>query len=490
MITDPSPPPPPWRERLERRRHGLSWTAVTVGGLGAAVALWPLATTVWGLLGLTTSQTWRVTAAGVCALVLAAGLVGVNWKRTAPVRLFWLILAAWSLAAGAVAAMTALAWLVLDTPQWTPPGDLTPRNLDAIATRAFAIVAGLGGVALLVIAYRRQRTTEADAQRAERAAEREVSKLFTDTFDSASDKLGSEHAAVRLAGVHALARLADEAPEEREDLVQMVIDVLCAYLRMPYTATPAPLPKNASKTRREEHRQRELEFVSLREVRHTIIRIIGNHLRENTRWRGKNYDLTGVVFDGGDLRGAHFTGGEVSFHEAEFNGEIVAFHGARFTGGEVDFSRAKFTSGQLNLSRASFTGGEVSFQGARFTGGEADFHDATFTGGKVDFLLTKFTNGVVDFSGAKFTEGTVDFRVVEFAGGEADFEAAEFAGGVVDFSGAKFTEGTVDFRNASGSCPIHLIRAAKSGNPGVVLLPEQWQQNPIEGGEETGGESV
>ncbi|WP_239647925.1 pentapeptide repeat-containing protein [Nocardiopsis ganjiahuensis] len=40
---------------------------------------------------------------------------------------------------------------------------------------------------------------------------------------------------------------------------------------------------------------------------HTIIRIIGNHLRGDTRWRGK--DFTGAVFDGGNLSRAHFTGG-------------------------------------------------------------------------------------------------------------------------------------------------------------------------------------
>ncbi|WP_017574356.1 hypothetical protein [Nocardiopsis kunsanensis] len=139
----------------------------------------------------------------------------------------------------------------------------------------------------------------------------------------------------------------------------MVIDVLCAYLRMPYTPRPdapseqpgQPVPPSASPTTvidlswlrstepddvqrekqqaaREEHRRRVLEFASFREVRHTIIRIIGNHLRENTRWRGKDYDFTGAVFDGGHLVGAHFTGGR------------VPFNGAVFSGGTVDLSAA------------------------------------------------------------------------------------------------------------------------------------------------------
>ncbi|GAA3754656.1 hypothetical protein [Salinactinospora qingdaonensis] len=40
--------------------------------------------------------------------------------------------------------MVVVAWLVLGTPERTPPEELTPKGLDAIATRAFAIVAGLG----------------------------------------------------------------------------------------------------------------------------------------------------------------------------------------------------------------------------------------------------------------------------------------------------------------------------------------------------------
>jgi hypothetical protein len=454
MTTDPSPPRPPWRERLkerltrlrerlERRRHGLSWTAVTVGGLGAAVALWPLATTVWDLLGLTTAQTWRAAAAGVCALLLTAGVVGVNRKHTAPVRLLWLILAAWALAAGAVAAMTTLAWLVLGAPQWTPPGDLTPQNLDAIATRAFAIVAGLGGVALLVIAYRRQRTTEADAGRAERAAEREVSKLFTDTFDSASDKLGSEHAAVRLAGIHALARLADEAPEGREDLVQMVIDVLCAYLRMPYPWAPEPLPKNASKAQREEHRQRDLEFASFRQVRHTIIRIIGNHLREDTRWRGKDYDFTGTVFDGGDLIGAVFTGGRVSFARAHFAEGWMAFNNIRFCGAHVFFTQAQFS------------GGAVVFNGTHFTGGKVTFLGTKFLGSDVSFTRTRFLGGEVSFNGAHFIKGDVSFTPHVFTEDEG--------------------------WNAHGIIPEGLLDAVATGEKGVVRLPESWRMVAAQG---------
>src|SRR6516164_8947278 len=53
-------------------------------------------------------------------------------------------------------------------------------------------------------------------------------------FATAADKLGSEAPAVRLAGVYAMAGLADDWPENR----QTCVDVLCGYLRMPYGPEP------------------------------------------------------------------------------------------------------------------------------------------------------------------------------------------------------------------------------------------------------------
>src|SRR5690606_9529581 len=100
--------------------------------------------------------------------------------------------------------------------------------LDGIVTRAFAVVAGLSGIALLVIAYHRQRNNDQENLRAQKATEREDIKLFDDRFTSAYTELGSEHAAVRLGAVQALAHLADDAPNPR--LRQTCIDVLCAYL--------------------------------------------------------------------------------------------------------------------------------------------------------------------------------------------------------------------------------------------------------------------
>ncbi len=463
------------------------------------------------------------------ALVLATGVVGVNWKRTSPIRLIWLLLSAWLVASVAVAVLTGLAWLMLDAPGWKPPENLSPRHLEAITIRAFAIVAGLGGVALLVIAYRRQRTTET-------GEEREVTKLFNERFTAAYTELGSEHAAVRLGAVHALAHLADDAPSEKE--VQMVIDVLCAYLRMPYTPKPNSPSESASKEEIAEQREQELEYASSREVRHTIIRIIGDRLNSPTRWREKRYDFTGAVFDGGDLSGAvfsggsaifhkakfidgemdffdaKFTGGMVSFYQAEFIGGSVNFFNAEFSGGKVnfynsefigggvyfldakftnggvDFSEAKFTDGNISFYRAEFTGGKTDFHGARFAGGRANFSmakvsggemsfdKAEFIGGEVDFIDTKFSGGKVTFTEARFSDGKVNFFKTYFTGGRVYFHKADFSDGEVNFVNVKLTDGRVDFQGASGRCPFNLLESIEESAPGVTILPGQWNSNP------------
>lgn len=149
-----------------------------------------------------------------------------------------------------------------------------------------------------------------------------------------------------------MARLADDWVEQR----QVCIDVLCAYLRMPYETDIAS----------EKHREGE------REVRHTIIRIIRDHLRDPsspTTWCGRDLGFTNATFDGGDFIDAKFTGGLVSFYGAKFTGGTVSFQGAEFAGSRVSFIDAEFTGGEVSFIDAEFTGGRVFFGSAKFSGG-------------------------------------------------------------------------------------------------------------------------
>ena len=122
-----------------------------------------------------------------------------------------------------------------------------------------------------------------------------------------------------------MAGLADDWTENR----QTCVDVLCAYLRLPYDPDPG---EDATPAERAAYRAN-------REVRHTIIRLIGAHLRPGAAvsWQSLNLDFTGAVFDGGDFTSARFSGGTVNFSGAEFSGGMVNFSGAKFPGGTVDF---------------------------------------------------------------------------------------------------------------------------------------------------------
>ena len=108
-------------------------------------------------------------------------------------------------------------------------------------------------------------------------------------------------------GVHAMAGLADDWKQNR----QTCVEVLCAYLRLPYDPDPGDDADPAERT----------AYRANREVRHTVIRLITAHLQadapvKSRSWQGLNLDFTGVVFDGGDFSAAVFCGGTVNFGRA------------------------------------------------------------------------------------------------------------------------------------------------------------------------------
>jgi hypothetical protein len=118
----------------------------------------------------------------------------------------------------------AVVWLVEQADQVTDEKAKAAAKADAVRTGA-TIALGTGGAAYLLLAYRRQRLEEVDTR------ERRITELYT----TAVEQLGHEKAPVRLGALYSLERLAQNDPEHR----QTVIDVYCAYLRMPYSV-PAP----------------------------------------------------------------------------------------------------------------------------------------------------------------------------------------------------------------------------------------------------------
>jgi Pentapeptide repeats (9 copies) len=253
----------------------------------------------------------------------------------------------------------------------------------SVATQTYAIrrTSRDTGRALEAQSIELERSLTQQSEQLDRILAEQRARTLNERFATAADRLGSDKPSeVRLAGVYAMAGLADDWPENR----QTCVDVLCAYLRMPHQPDPggeAPAPDR-------------LAYRASREVRHTVIRVITAHLKDDVAvsWQGLNFDFTGVIFDGGTFAGANFSGAEVDFEGAEFCGGTVNFELVRFSGGTVDFTGAKFTGGTVDFDGAKFTGGWIDFAGARFCGGTVGFGFAEFCGGAVDFA------DVVDWS--------------------------------------------------------------------------------------------
>ncbi|XVQ11126.1 pentapeptide repeat-containing protein [Spirillospora sp. CA-255316] len=244
----------------------------------------------------------------------------------------------------------------------------------------------------------------------------------TDRVTAAVAQLGDTSPAIQLGGVHALAGLADDAPTR--EFRQTCIDVLCAYLRLPYDPDPGDLQEVPESPEQAEARK---TYRALREVRHTVIRIIGSHPREDAAvsWKGHGFDFTDTVFDGGDSSHAHFTGG------------TVRFRGARFTAGMVSFADARFEGSEVNFTNARFEGGGVDFADAHFEGCKVYFAHTHFVGSKVKFRHTRFVGSKVYFWYARFESGKIYFKETRFVGGRVDFTDASFDGSVVYFDDAR-----------------------------------------------------
>jgi len=306
-------------------------------------------------------------------------------------------------------------------------------------------VFGIGAAGLL--AYRRQRTSE-DTYRLElgRHADSQVVDLRS-RFAKAAEQLGHDSPAVRLAGVYAMAALADDWHAAGDDAqMQVCIDVLCAYLRIPYDPD-SPKAKEGEK-----------------QVRWTVISVIRDHLQDPTAansWCGRDFDFSRTTFDGGDFRKVQFSGGIVSFARAQFSGGIVNFARAQFSGGIVNFAEAQFSAGSVDFARATFSGGSVNFARAQFSGGGVIFSEATFSGGIVNFDGVTFSAGSVIFARATFSGGSVNFDGATFSGGDVMFARAQFSGGDVIFSEATFSGGIVNFDGATFSGGIVIFLQAE-----------------------------
>jgi uncharacterized protein YjbI with pentapeptide repeats len=444
-----------------------AWAATEVGWVDwPAVGMWLAqhgATLAWAALTvlLAAWATWRAVPRPVAALLrwwngrnegdnpdLSPGR-----PRPRPVPMvarppfsWWMVAAALAVVAAVAVVATALLLHVASAAK-----DPAAAQVDAIKT-GLSIAVGTGGVFALLLAARRQWHQELTAGSTEADA---AARRITEQYTKASDQLGSDRAPVRLAGLHALERLAQDNQDQRPTIVEL----LCSYLRMPYSPPEIDLDPDVGAERRKE----QSDLVQEREVRVTAQRILGEHLHpgpdpdnpDMTFWSDISLDLSGAVlvdFSMTNCRlhtamfmGARFVG-HAGFGGAQFSGHAW-FEGVRFAGhawfknarfaGVANFDHAEF-DGRTSFAEAQFTGygdytGLAGFRGARFAGeawfrgagfaGDAEFGEATFNGRTV-FSGARFAGDAL-FDEARFVEDAV-FEGTRFAG-KARFSCVEFA---------------------------------------------------------------
>ncbi|MDS0134756.1 MULTISPECIES: pentapeptide repeat-containing protein [unclassified Amycolatopsis] len=421
----------------------------------------------------------------------------------------------WVVAVG-IPAMCLVAvasgWLLIST-------SATSTQLDALRT-AGTLGVGTGGAVALWLAVRRQRSTELDLlqkyethQLAERVAAQNAAaadraathaehdareRRLTDLYLKAVEQLGSDKAAVRHGALYALERVAQDNVGQR----QTVVDVICAYLRAPYPASPVEQPTHrrvvhrslltASKARRTTAITRPVAFTTPvsdlsgearqeKEVRLTAQKIISGHLwpgdlkdPDPSFWADIDLDLAGATLFDTELDGVVV--GKANFAAATFVG-ASRFDGATFSG-RTNFDDAVFTAdarfvgakfeNYSSFSEAKFNN-DADFAAVRFFepatlsgitfSGMARFKGARFSGETL-FDATKFSS-YTEFSDARFSDDAW-FAESTFSG-TATFERASFTS-FTSFTDAVFNTATFQEANFAGSTEFiraHFIDSAK-----------------------------
>ncbi|WP_181065281.1 pentapeptide repeat-containing protein [Nocardia nova] len=291
-----------------------------------------------------------------------------------------------------------------------------------ITKLALAVVGGVAAVGALVIAYQQQ------------------PDLRPGRFDAAMAQLGAEEIAVRIAGVYAMAEIADESYGYRR---QQCINMLCEHLRLSNHANRGAADHHAESLRRWADPNREQDIFDYRrndrEVRATIARVISAHLRPEAEcsWSTNNFDFTRAHFEDADFSGATFSG-DVRFHMAVFSG-TAWFNEALFSGDDL-FDGAEF-GGDAYFQRATFSG-DVLFRHVIFSG-DVRFDSAAFS--DTAWFNHAMFCGTTMFTGAVFG-GDAYFQRATFSG-TTWFNSATFSGDV-RFDGVAF-DAAVTFENAN-----------------------------------------
>jgi uncharacterized protein YjbI with pentapeptide repeats len=391
--------------------------------------------------------------------VQTSGAQQNSTERTQLKIISWRLVIACFLAACFITFITTWILVAQTNSKNVDEAKIAAVKISAIRT-GLSVGAGAGGAMALLLAARRQWLGERSQAHSEEVSQDEkmdaTERRITDLYGKAVDQLGSEKAAVRIGGLIALERLAQANPGHR----QTIADVICAYLRMPFSipssvdlssATPHTLENEITN----HEQQQEIQ------VRLTAQTVLRRHLMTSSKdsgdfWPDLHLDLTGaslLIFNLSNCELGGFTFAHATFvGTARFNGcksaRDAIFRSATFHG-FTDFEGCNF-AGQARFDDARFVRSS-SFIQATFD--RACRFDKVAFEEEVSFKTANF-HDIAVFDDAKFLEVVIftdgdfiadaRFLRVEFAG-QARFLRARFRS-TVTISSTRF-EGDAIFRS-------------------------------------------
>ncbi|MDR6506478.1 pentapeptide repeat-containing protein [Arthrobacter oryzae] len=297
-------------------------------------------------------------------------------------------------------------------PSQAPSGSPFGVRVPAI-TVAAGLFGGVLFVAFTVLKYRSHVQADERLDIEQREAKLKTAEHFSERFGQAAEMLGSERSATRIGGVYALAALADEWRESR----QQCVDLLCGYMRTPIQKSPTWGSENESVSAKEEippppstprlllprpenspivveldviadyrsertriagayvESSRADEVEVRRAVLSSIARGTRRSLDDATSWSDMTFDLSRCYLPGVDFSGCRF------LQKVDFNGSI--FSGSAnmreaFFAQNAQFDGCIFT-GRAWFSRVIFAG-HAWFRAAEFCK-EARFGGTVFEAG-------------------------------------------------------------------------------------------------------------
>ena len=353
-----------------------------------------------------------------------------------PTILIWEVLA--------IAAFSLLAYLWGDWAIWQ---SLIGAGNDPfeIVKIALTTVGGLGAVGYIVIRYR-------DSQASKRAEERELSRMVDDKMQAAINQLGSEQASTRIAGVYALAEIADthhggqhNGSRPDDDYRQRIVDILCGYLR---SDRGRCITDESGKKHKDGNYDKAVESTIIAVIRKHLQKerfddqrnqVVVQTLEDDQLWCACSLDLHGAhIHETFDLSGATIQT-FIDCNNVQFHGDVrfincIIRHGlfdsATITNGIFD--HATITNGifdHATIIDAVFTGATITnteFTGATITNTWFDvatiihtwFDPATITNTRFDhatIINTRFTGATItntQFNGVTITSAGFDIATI------------------------------------------------------------------------------